>query len=80
VTILRASLQRNVGSNPSSGKIFFLEKLSDRLLGPRRFPFDEYQRLFFGVKPPEREANYWLPSTAEVKDEWICISTSPFAF
>jgi hypothetical protein len=32
------------------------------------------------IKRPEREADHSPPSTAEVKNEWSCSSTPPYAF
>jgi hypothetical protein len=33
-----------------------------------------------GIKRPGREADHWLPSSAEVKNAWGCISTPQYAF
>jgi len=33
-----------------------------------------------GLKRPGREAEFYLPSSAEVKNEWSCTLPSPFTF
>jgi hypothetical protein len=44
---------------------------SKPILGPIRHPVQLVSRcITAGVKQPEREANYSLPSNTEVKNEW----------
>ena len=41
---------------------------------------DGYRGSFSGVKRPGREIDHSPPSSTEVKDEWFCTSTLPYAF
>jgi hypothetical protein len=56
---------RKVGVlSPGRGKIFLLSTSSTPIL-----------RLSSGLKQPGRDANHTPPSSAEVKNTWICTST-----
>jgi hypothetical protein len=63
------------------GKIF-LHSMSSRLaLGPTQPPIEWVLRtLSPGVKRLGREADHSPPTSAEVKNMWICTSTPPWAF
>jgi hypothetical protein len=58
--------------------IFFSTIASRPALGPAQPPIQWVPRaLSLGVKQLEREADHSPPSSAEVKDVWSYISTSP---
>jgi hypothetical protein len=66
------------GSNPGRSKRFFSSpKCPDQLWGLPSLLFNGYWGSFPGVKRLENEVNHLLPSSAEVKDEWIYTSTPP---
>jgi len=71
------------GSNPDRGKRFIsFSKLRDRPWGPLSLLFSWSRGLFLrgGVSRPGREADHWLLSGAEVKNEWSHTSTFPHIF
>jgi hypothetical protein len=47
----------------------------DRFCSPTSLLADGYREFFWGVKRPGREADYSLPTNAEVKITWIYTST-----
>jgi hypothetical protein len=55
-------------------------KRPDRLWGPPVLLFNGYLGYFSGVKRPWRDVDHCLPSSAEVKNEWSCTSTSVHAY
>jgi hypothetical protein len=62
---------------PVETSLFSSPKRPDRLCGPPSFVFNGHRRSFQEVKRPGRKANDSPASSAEVKNEWSCISTSP---
>jgi len=43
-------------------------------------PYNGHRNYFLCVKLPENEVDHSPPSSAEVKNEWICASTPLYAF
>jgi hypothetical protein len=66
------------GSNLVWGKgCLSAVKHSNLLWGPPTLLFNGSWSSFQGIKWPEHETDHSLPSTAEVKDEWRCVSPPP---
>ena len=57
-------------------QIIFFCKVSRPVLGPRQPPIQPV----LGIKWPRREADRLPPSKDEVKKEWGCTTTPPYAF
>jgi hypothetical protein len=50
-------------------------------LGPSQIPVRWVSgSLSVGVKRSEREADHWLPYTADIKNEWSCNTGKPYIF
>ena len=65
-------------SNLGWGKRFLSTvKHPDLLWGLPTLLFDGYWGFFQGIKWPGHEIDHSPPSSAEVKDEWSCISAAP---
>jgi hypothetical protein len=78
---LRAGRPRVQSSSPGKGKNFLPSTSSRPVLGPTQPPVQwETRALSLGVKRPRREADHLPPSSTEVKNTWIYISTSPYVF
>jgi hypothetical protein len=73
---------RNRGSIRGRTTVFFSSpRRPDRLWDSYSLLSSGYRRaLPSGVKWPWHEAYCSLPSSAEVKNEWGCTSTSPYVF
>jgi hypothetical protein len=52
----------------------------DRLWRPPNLLYNGYRELFPGVRRLGREADHSPPTSVEVKNMWIYISTPPHAF
>jgi hypothetical protein len=78
---LRAGRQRGRSSSPGRVKNFLFSTSSRPVPGSTQPPIQWVPgALSPGVKRPGREADHSPPTTAEVKNTWIHISTSPYAF
>jgi hypothetical protein len=76
---LRAGRQKGRSSSPGRGEIFLFPVSSRPVLGPTQPPILWVTGAFSPqVKRPGREADYSLPTSAEVKNTWICTSTPPY--
>jgi hypothetical protein len=67
--------------SPGRSKHFFISTSSRTILGPTQPPI----KLIPGALSPRvkrsgREADHVPPTSAEVKNTWICTSTPPYAF
>jgi hypothetical protein len=68
-------------SSPGRVKNFLFSTSSRLVLGLTQPPLQwVLGALSPGVKEPWREVDYSPPTTAEIKNTWIYISTSPFTF
>jgi hypothetical protein len=78
---LRAGRLRGWSSSPVGGKNFLFSKSSRLALGSTQPPIQWVPgALSPGVKRQGHEADYYPPTSAEVKKMWIYISTPPYAF
>jgi hypothetical protein len=79
--LLRAGRPRGRSSSPGRVKNFIFSTLSRPALGSTQAHIQWVtEALSPGVKRPGHEADYSPPTTAEVKKQWIYISTLPYAF
>jgi hypothetical protein len=60
-------------------KTFPLSKCPDLLRGPPSFQFHGYWGSSPGAKGPRSQADQSPPSSADVKNEWHCLSKPPHA-
>jgi hypothetical protein len=78
---LRAVRPRGQSSSPERGEIFLLSMSSGPVLGPTHFPIQCVPgTLFPAAKRPWHEGEHSPPTSAEVNNTWIYISTPPYAF
>jgi hypothetical protein len=69
------------GSSADRGENFLFSASSWPALGPTQPPIRWVPGVISpGVKRPGREADYWPPTSAEVKKTWVCTSTPPYVF
>jgi hypothetical protein len=68
-------------SSPGRVKNFLFSSSSSPALGTTQPPIQwVHGSSFPWVKRPGREADHSPPISAEVKNTWICISTTPYVF